>query len=261
MLSVGKAAFVRKPSIARVQQQAKDVVKFISNLKDSTQARHCNDLLEAGQRVSGVYTIFPTSDDDTGKTVYCDMDSDGGGWTVIQKRGQFGNPVYHFYRNWTDYAEGFGDPSQEYWIGNNVLHALTSGPEKMALRVVLTNHSGESVSVDYESMQVGSEAQLFTLTLGKHLGPPGWDSLTDSNHCKFSTFDRDNDGDSGHCATKFHGAWWYSSCYIAHLNGLNLDGPHPKSAGGIDWGTRGGSTRLYSYSYPQVRMMIRPVAS
>ncbi|KAH7959104.1 hypothetical protein HPB49_008252 [Dermacentor silvarum] len=52
-----------------------------------------------------------------GQNVYCDMDTDGGGWTVIQRRGQYGNPVFNFYRNWTEYANGFGNPAEEYWIG------------------------------------------------------------------------------------------------------------------------------------------------
>ncbi|KAL1458809.1 hypothetical protein MTO96_043447, partial [Rhipicephalus appendiculatus] len=36
--------------------------------------------------------------------------------TVIQRRGQYGHNVYYFYRNWTEYANGFGDPADEYWI-------------------------------------------------------------------------------------------------------------------------------------------------
>ncbi|KAH7959098.1 hypothetical protein HPB49_008246 [Dermacentor silvarum] len=36
---------------------------------------------------------------------------------VIQRRGQFGNRVFHFYRNWSEYALGFGSPDNEYWIG------------------------------------------------------------------------------------------------------------------------------------------------
>ena len=38
--------------------------------------------------------------------VYCTHDL----WTVIQSRGQFGNPEDFFYREWSDYEKGFGSP-------------------------------------------------------------------------------------------------------------------------------------------------------
>ena len=34
---------------------------------------------------------------------------DGGGWTVIQRRGHFGHSE-NFFREWNDYRNGFGDP-------------------------------------------------------------------------------------------------------------------------------------------------------
>ena len=34
------------------------------------------------------------------------------GWTVIQSRGQFGNPTDYFYKGWTDYVNGFGNPGK-----------------------------------------------------------------------------------------------------------------------------------------------------
>ena len=49
---------------------------------------------------AGVYEL------DNEKGVYCDPD----GWTVIQSRGQFGNPVDFFYRDWAEYLRGFGTP-------------------------------------------------------------------------------------------------------------------------------------------------------
>ena len=40
----------------------------------------------------------------------------GGGWTVIQRRGDFGNDQDFFLRNWTEYRNGFGSPNKELWI-------------------------------------------------------------------------------------------------------------------------------------------------
>ncbi|KAL3252215.1 hypothetical protein MRX96_046736 [Rhipicephalus microplus] len=91
-----------------------------------SEPRHCADLLRNGQHRSGVYTVFHKAAGSSGQNVYCDMDTDGGGWTVIQRRGQYGHNAYYFYRNWNEYANGFGDPDDEYWIGNKALHALTS---------------------------------------------------------------------------------------------------------------------------------------
>ena len=35
----------------------------------------------------------------------------------------------------------------------------------------------------------------------------------------FSTKDRDNDQAGGSCAEAYHGAWWYTNCLQANLNG------------------------------------------
>jgi hypothetical protein len=40
--------------------------------------------------------------------VYCDMETDGGGWIVIQRRNASMGWV-NFTRNWADYEAGFGD--------------------------------------------------------------------------------------------------------------------------------------------------------
>ena len=53
----------------------------------------------------------------------CDMTSDGGKWTVIQRRI---NGSVDFYLNWTDYVNGFGDLEGEFWYGLENIHCLTA---------------------------------------------------------------------------------------------------------------------------------------
>lgn len=72
--------------------------------------RDCSDYNVLETRKNGVYRVTPDARNGTFE-VFCDMESYGGGWTVIQQRL---NGSVSFNRTWTEYKKGFGN--LRYWI-------------------------------------------------------------------------------------------------------------------------------------------------
>ena len=79
--------------------------------------RDCKDAYDKGYRKSGIYTLNP----DSGRSfqAYCTMRTDGGGWTVFQRRK---DGSVNFLRNWSTYVKGFGNPDGEHWLGLEKIH-------------------------------------------------------------------------------------------------------------------------------------------
>lgn len=49
--------------------------------------------------------------------VYCDLQSDGGGWTVIQRRKEPVLTQEDFEKTWQEYSSGFGTLHDSHWLG------------------------------------------------------------------------------------------------------------------------------------------------
>ena len=68
-----------------------------------------------------------------------------------------------FYRNWADYKAGFGDPSGEFWFGNENLHQLTKdGNYRLRIELV---EDGTVAVVEYGTFIIGDEMSKYTLTV------------------------------------------------------------------------------------------------
>eukprot|EP00105_Crassostrea_gigas_P046221 XP_019930369.1 PREDICTED: fibrinogen-like protein A isoform X1 [Crassostrea gigas] len=176
----------------------------------------CDDILTRcpnTREKDGVYNIVDVSD--KMKPVYCDMTTDNGGWTVIQRRV---NGSVDFYRNWTEYKNGFGFADHEYWIGNDLLHTISS-VQPQELRVDMERFNGEKLYAVYSNFSVGNETSKYKLEMNGYSGNAG-DSLNYHNNMKFSTPDQDNDNSSVNCATTYRAAWWFNWCIHANPNGL-----------------------------------------
>ena len=96
------------------------------------------------------------------------MTTDGGGWTVFQRRL---DGSVDFYRDWKAYKEGFGSLSGEFWLGNDNLHRLTNANDVM-LRVDLEDFEGNITYAEYKTFKVADEADKYRLTLGEYNGIP-----------------------------------------------------------------------------------------
>ncbi|XP_052870738.1 fibrinogen-like protein A [Anopheles cruzii] len=207
--------------------------------------RSCRDIRNA---LSGVY-IIQVNDESNPFMAYCQEDVKGGGiWLVIQHR--FDGSL-NFYRNWTEYRNGFGDIEQEFWIGLERLYQLTSG-RPHELMVELRDFKGNYSFAFYAAFEIGNEAEQYNLkTLGGYNGTAG-DSLSYFKNMKFSTYDRDNNvNQTRNCSAYLEGGWWYKTCFNSNLNGQYKNIADKRS---MNW---------YDFSKPNMglsfsRMMIRP---
>ena len=178
----------------------------------------CADLYAMGARDSGVYTVKLLSK--FKRDVYCVMDRYGGGWMVFQRR--YDGSVEFPTRNWEEYKNGFGNSDGEYWLGNEMLHLLTTSQPHdymvegvsfqdeinyKKIRNVVINGEDDYYRIVYDLASIDN---TYTST----------EYGTNMQGMKFTTKDKDNDnkGD-GNCAERY-GGWWLNDYHQEAMNGV-----------------------------------------
>ncbi|CAG2222729.1 FCN [Mytilus edulis] len=210
------------------------------------------------------------------------MKTDGGGWTVIQRRIDGSTD---FEKHWKDFEDGFGDVSKEFWLGNKYLNYITmKGTYELRIDLVKTNN--KKTFAVYSKFSVGDAKTKYRISVGGYHGTAG-DYLGANNGMKFSTKDQDNDTWGSNCAVN-NGAWWYYYCSTSELNASDYLGANngmkfsTKDQDNDTWSSncaanfgawwyykcsyselnanmKNQKLRWYKHKYNQPRMMIRKV--
>ncbi|XP_036097018.1 fibrinogen beta chain isoform X3 [Molossus molossus] len=240
--------------------------------------KECEDIVRHGGETSELYLIHPSN---TVKPyrVYCDMNTDGGGWTVIQNR-QDGS--VDFGRQWNPYKRGFGNIATsedgkkycglpgEYWLGNDKITQLTQmGPTE--LLVEMEDWKGDKVNARYGGFTIQSEANKYQISVNKYKGTAGNAlmegasqlvgenrTMTIHNGMFFSTL---NEDPQKQCSKEDGGGWWYNRCHAANPNGRYYWGGHyswDMSKHGTDDGVVWMNWKGSWYSMKKMSMKIRP---
>ncbi|XP_005498446.2 tenascin isoform X6 [Columba livia] len=207
--------------------------------------KDCSQALLNGETTSGLYTIYVNGDKTQPLQVFCDMNEDGGGWIVFLRRQ---NGREDFYRNWKAYVAGFGDPKDEFWIGLENLHKITSQGQ-YELRVDLQDR-GETAYAVYDRFSVGDAKSRYRLRVDGYSGTAG-DSMMYHNGRSFSTYDKDNDSAITNCALSYKGAFWYKNCHRVNLMGRYGDNSHSQGVNWFHW-------KGHEYSIQFAEMKLRP---
>ncbi|CAL4126393.1 unnamed protein product [Meganyctiphanes norvegica] len=232
----------------------KDGMQQLVDKEDGTDgrsvARNCKELQNQGMDHDGPNIIYPFPDHpETIVLVLCDQTTQGGGWTVITRRDDSYDELTDFARTFEEYAAGFGDVNYDFYIGNEVIHALTDSSLN-ELWVTMEDTDGVTGYAYYQYFHVAARNEYlippYMMGIGIYEGTFG-DGMDYHNGQGFSTIDQDNDDSASvDCADKYSGGWWYKACYRACLT-------CPYGTGLFLW-----ESEDIDYPLSKAQMMVRP---
>ncbi|XP_042150950.1 angiopoietin-2 [Oncorhynchus tshawytscha] len=172
-----------------------------------------------------------------------------GSWSTVKWRLEASS-----FPGWRDYKMGFGDPSGEYWAGNDLIHLLTSSQE-YSLQVQLKDAEGNEAYSHYNHFYIDAENKNYSLHAQGFSGTAGRTSSLTQHGTQFSTKDRDNDRCSCKCAQMSSGGWWFEACGPSNLNGIYYSGvSNVVRYNGIKWYYWKGPSLMTTVT----TMMVRP---
>jgi len=115
-----------------------------------------------------------------------------------------------FNRSWAEFKVGFGDPSGNYWLGNDRLSELTRNNSYKMMVDVQLRRTDEWYSAEYSQFIVAPAKVNYRLLVDGRSGHVS-NYFGQLNGTMFTTYDKDNDGDFwANCALADGGGFWYN---------------------------------------------------
>ncbi|TRY77253.1 hypothetical protein TCAL_00122 [Tigriopus californicus] len=173
-------------------------------------ARDCQALYLLGFKIPGIYRIDPTGSQssDSAVQVHCQN-----GWTLVLKRDFQGSAQIDFgTKNLADLEAPLGDPTDDFWIGLQALHKLTTS-NHYELEVIMTGQQGESGLAQYGHLTIdnGPEYTIKVENFSTSSRLAVEDDLSWASESNFLI--------SGRCFEESGAPGWYKSTHCSTPNG------------------------------------------
>jgi len=224
---MGDVVFVKSVSVSPLLQNS------VGNVLDSLDVVYfssCLSILNSGNsKGDGLYVIDV---DKTGPEnpfrVYCDMTTDGGGWTLVWSnlRERTNKPVTSL--SWEDavntlpkYSGDFSNDLEkfDFFLGLKYWEIISQEGELM---YYWKPNYGTIIAQSFVAKFSLDDSDYYKISFTDYVQKVGSQTagIYNYNNAKFSTFDSDHDTSSGNCAIGYSNTpWWYRECWSGSING------------------------------------------
>ena len=86
------------------------------------------------------------------------------GWLVLQRRI---NGKMNFEQNWNEYKNGFGDPNEEFWLGNEKINLISEYAD-LEIRLNLRKSDASKFFARFSSFRIGNESRNYQLLIEEY---------------------------------------------------------------------------------------------